>query len=123
MEKNDGLLSLAKVETNLAKKNGSEEQQVEDLGLSHDKAISYLEKRAKGLPINETTVANVQEEQGAQAAAENSNAGDSVMLAGKKRLRPLAFNAIKKGELKNTVELAYLLRPNSPKNYRIYSDT
>ena len=45
------------------------------------------------------------------------------MLAGKKRLRPLAFNAIKKGELKNTVELAYLLRPNSPKNYRIYSDT
>ena len=65
MEKNDGLLSVAKVETNLAKKNGSEESQVEDLGLSHDKAISYLEKRAKGLPINETTVANAKEEQGA----------------------------------------------------------
>ena len=43
-------------------------------------------------------------------------------LAGKKRLRPVAFNAVKKGEIENSVELAYLQRPHSPKNYRIYSD-
>jgi len=38
-------------------------------------------------------------------------------------LRPLAsFNAVKKGEIANCVEFAFLQRPYSPKNYRIYSD-
>jgi len=47
---------------------------------------------------------------------------DEAVLVGSKRLRLEAFNAIKKGEIDNSVEFAYLQRPCSPKNYRIYSD-
>ena len=52
--------------------------------------------------------------------AESQNDGE--ILAGKKRLRPLAINAVHKGEIDNSVEFAYLQRPYSPKNFRIYSD-
>jgi len=43
-------------------------------------------------------------------------------LAGTKRLRLEAFNAVRKGEITNSVDYAFLQRPCSPKNYRIYSD-
>jgi len=43
-------------------------------------------------------------------------------LAGQKRLRCEAFNAVKPGEIVNSVEVAFMKRPCSPKNYRIFSD-
>ena len=51
----------------------------------------------------------------------DSHVSDDILAIGKKRLRPKALNAIKKGEINNSVEYAFLQRPNSP-NFRIYSD-
>lgn len=44
------------------------------------------------------------------------------VLAGTKRLRPYAFNAVKREIISNSVDNAFNRRPNSPKSFHIFSD-
>ena len=93
--------------------------------------IKYLEARVKNEPLSNLSVALGNSKSNENDAAANSayvNDGDenvqlpAAVLAGSKRLRRKAFNAVKKGEIMNSAEFAFTQRPCSPKNYRIYSD-
>ena len=74
----------------------------------HSKVIKLLEKRKNP---------NNPEDQ-----SQSTDGKSDKLIVGKKRLHSIAFNALRKGEIENSVELAYLQRPYSPKNFRIYSD-
>lgn len=91
--------------------------------------IKYLEARVKNEPLPNLSVAlgNSKSDENDAANANNLNDDDGAVqlpavLAGSKRLRRKAFNAVKKGEIMNSAEFAFTQRPCSPKNYRIYSD-
>ena len=92
--------------------------------------IKYLEARVKNEPLSNLSVAlgnNSKSDENDAAVGHDVNDGDEcvqlpAVLAGSKRLRRKAFNAVKKGEIMNSAEFAFTQRPCSPKNYRIYSD-
>ena len=78
----------------------------------HGKVINYLEQKEE---------MKSDEEEKKEVVDDGSHVSDDILAIGKKRLRPMTLNAIKKGEIYNSVEYAFLQRPNSP-NFRIYSD-
>ena len=89
--------------------------------------IKYLKARVKNEPLSNLSVALGNNSKSDENDAAVGNDGDAsvqlpAVLAGSKRLRRKAFNAVKKGEIMNSAEFAFTQRPCSPKNYRIYSD-
>ena len=92
--------------------------------------MAYLKQKAKGEPITclpkgpprldlqavaEMQAAALAEKEDSEASNESQQQAGSQLkevtgcqLAGKKRLRPLALNAVRKGEIDNSVEFAYL---------------
>ena len=104
--------------------------QLDSSDLSHSQVIAYLKQKAKGEPITclpkgpprldlqavaEMQAAASAEKEDSEASNDSQQQAGSHLkevtgcqLAGKKRLRPLALNAVRKGEIDNSVEFAYL---------------
>ena len=80
-----------------------------------------MELRKKGEPFGGLKVDLKPLKQRSKQDREAAEKEDAA-LAGSKRLRLEAFNAVKKENIANNVENAFFKRPYSPKNYRIYSD-
>ena len=72
--------------------------------------IDYLERRAKGEALGGLSLQVIEEQPKEGSKNENSakSKKDEPELAGKKRLRLDAFNAVTKGEIVNSVEFAFL---------------
>lgn len=78
---------------------------------SHKQVVDYLQKRVKDEPFGGLSVdlssppeQKLKQESDVPVATEK----DDTMLSGSKRLRLEAFNAVKKGEIANCVEFAFL---------------